>query len=64
MKRFLHYTSLGLFFLSLILALAIMVDGRATKGKGYGPGAYYYSDIPGWEEIFYPDKKPLSEKRR
>lgn len=54
MKGLLNKISLGLFFLTCLLALYIIRDGRATQGRGYGPGAYYYSDIPGWEEIFYP----------
>lgn len=54
-KKFLLKGSLILYILVAILSLVIMIKGDFTKGKGYGPGAYYYSDIPGWEKIFYPE---------
>ncbi len=38
-----------------VLAIIIMAKGVGTEGKDYGPGSYYYTDIPGWEKIFYPD---------
>lgn len=31
----------------------IMYNGIGTiEGLNFGPGAYYYTDIPGWEKIF------------
>lgn len=42
-----------IFLFSLALALIIVLLGKGTEGKDYGPGAYYYSDIPNFEEIFY-----------
>lgn len=40
----------------VIIALAIYImknDIGLIEGLNFGPGSYYYSDIPGWEKIFY-----------
>lgn len=46
-----------LFFFMIIVLLAfyIMCQGTGTERSEYGPGSYYYSDIPNWEAIFYPE---------
>lgn len=40
-----------------LVAILIMIFDQGTKGKDFGPGSYYYSDIPGWQKIFYPEVK-------
>ncbi|GEM_PF-6417820 len=47
---------------SFIAALSVILFSGFLKDKNYGPGAYYYSDIPGWERIF-PATPPVSEGR-
>lgn len=42
-------------FLVLLAAIYIMKNNMGVENKEYGPGSYYYSDIPGWEKIFYGD---------
>lgn len=44
-----------LFVLVCLVAVYIMVKGIGTEGKDYGPGAYFYSDVPNWQEIYYPE---------
>lgn len=53
MKDKLNRFCIGLFVISIVLAMIILVKGYGTQGKSFGPGSYYYSDIPGWEQIFY-----------
>ncbi|MBG9980655.1 hypothetical protein HZY91_06120 [Facklamia sp. DSM 111018] len=43
------------FIIIIFLAIYIMSQGTGTEGSDYGPGSYYYSDIPNWEAIFYPE---------
>lgn len=56
-KKNLKPITLAFTLVVLILSLYIMAQGIGTEGKDFGPGAYYYSDIPGWEDIFYPPHK-------
>ncbi len=54
--KILNRISLVILAVVVLITIYIMAKGIGTEGKDYGPGAYYYSDIPGWEEIFYPDQ--------
>lgn len=53
------------FFIFIIIgAIYIMSNGIGLiEGLDFGPGSYYYSDIPGWENIFYtqPFIKPNTQ---
>ena len=51
--RVFNRISLGILLLITVVALYIMVRGIGTEGKDFGPGSYYYTDIPAWQEIFY-----------
>lgn len=52
MRKLLNKISLIIFLICLVLAILIMLDGSFTEGKGFGPGSYYYTDIPDWQERF------------
>lgn len=54
MKK-LHQFCLALLLISTLLSLIFMLLGKGTEGKDFGPGAYYYTDIPDWQERFYPE---------
>lgn len=47
------------------VVLAVAVAGLGTEGKDYGPAAYYYTDVPGWQKIFgeNPFPQPFSGDR-
>lgn len=55
-ERIIHYMAriVQVFFVLVIVAvLYIMANGIGMiDGLAFGPGAYYYTDIPGWEKIF------------
>ncbi|KJS81441.1 MAG: hypothetical protein JM58_16745 [Peptococcaceae bacterium BICA1-8] len=41
----------------LIVAIYIMRNNIGLiEGLDFGPGQYYYTDLPGWEEIFFGEK--------
>lgn len=47
------YVIIALFSVVCITAVYIMKNGLGLiEGMDWGPGAYYYTDIPGWEKIF------------
>lgn len=52
--KILNRISITILLVIVVIAIFVMANGIGTEGKDYGPGAYYYTDIPGWEEIFYP----------
>lgn len=52
MKR-LNRFSLILTGLGLVGALLVMVTGSGLTDGSFGPAAYYYTDIPGWQERFH-----------
>lgn len=54
MVKWVNRICVTIFAAAVLISLYIMARGIGTEGKDYGPGAYYYTDIPGWEEIFYP----------
>ena len=52
--KYLNRITLTLFVIIILCALFIMKnDIGLIEGFNFGPGSYYYTDIPGWEKIFY-----------
>lgn len=50
---YLNRFCLGIAFLVLCAGIYIAVNGLGLiDGLDFGPGAYYYTDIPNWSEIF------------
>lgn len=50
---------LSIFICAVSLLIAIYLisqDAGLIEGWNFGPGSYYYSDIPIWKEIFLSDK--------
>jgi len=43
---------------SLVTAIYLMSQDAGLIDGTFGPGSYYYSDIPGWEKIFLSDTTP------
>ncbi len=43
---------------SLVIAIYLMSQDAGLIDGTFGPGSYYYSDIPGWEKIFLSDTTP------
>ena len=41
---------------ALLIAIYLMSQDAGLIDGTFGPGSYYYSDIPGWEKIFLSDK--------
>ncbi|MEF9960746.1 MAG: hypothetical protein RR448_02530 [Niameybacter sp.] len=51
--------SIALVFFIIIIGCAIYImknDIGLIEGLNFGPGSYYYSDIPGWEKYFFTHK--------
>lgn len=49
----LNRLSLFIAFLTLCAGIYIAVNGLGLiNGLDFGPGAYYYTDIPNWPKIF------------
>ena len=45
-----------IFIAALILAVYMMANNMGqAPGIDFGPGQYYYTDIPGWQKYFLPD---------
>lgn len=44
--------SIALFVLAFAYVVYDASYGHFLSGKGYGPGAYYYTDVPNWQEVF------------
>lgn len=38
--------------ISLVIAVYLASQNAGLNDGTFGPGSYYYSDIPGWEKIF------------
>lgn len=52
--KYLNRLALVIFSIVLCSALFIMKnDIGLIEGMNFGPGSYYYTDIPGWQQIFY-----------
>lgn len=52
--KMLNIIALILFIIIIGMALYIMKnDIGLIEGLNFGPGSYYYSDIPGWEKYFF-----------
>jgi len=41
---------------ALVTAIYLGAHNAGLIDGSFGPGSYYYSDIPGWEKIFLSDK--------
>jgi len=55
--RRLNVLSILVLSVVLITAIYIMNNGLGLiEGLDFGPGQYYYTDIPGWQEIFFGEK--------
>lgn len=55
--KVLNIIALIVFILIIGCALYIMKnDIGLIDGLDFGPGSYYYSDIPGWEKYFFTHK--------
>ncbi len=45
-----------IFLAAVLIAIYIMAKGMGhVPGIDFGPGQYYYTDIPGWQKYFLPD---------
>lgn len=55
----LTYIGIGgtvLFILAFFVAMYMMAKGMGqVPGIEFGPGQYYYTDIPGWQKYFVPN---------
>ncbi|MGL5674843.1 MAG: hypothetical protein ACRDDX_00330 [Cellulosilyticaceae bacterium] len=52
--KYLNRITLVFFLIVICCAIYIMKnDIGLIEGLNFGPGSYYYTDIPGWEKIFY-----------
>lgn len=47
--------SLTLFIGAFCLIIYDALWGHFLFSKSYGPGAYYFTDVPGWQNIFLKD---------
>lgn len=50
--RILKWISLGLFLGAFSLLIYDAKWGHFLFGKSFGPGAYYFTDVPGWQHVF------------
>ncbi len=41
---------------ALVIAIYLASQNAGLIDGTFGPGSYYYSDIPGWEKIFLSEK--------
>lgn len=45
-----------IFIVAIIVAIYMMYHGMGhVEGFDFGPGQYYYTDIPGWQKYFVGD---------
>lgn len=45
-----------IFLISVVIAIYMMANNMGqVPGIDFGPGQYYYTDIPGWQKYFLPD---------
>lgn len=50
------WTGTVLFLIAVVIAVYMMVNGMGqVPGIDFGPGQYYYTDIPGWQKYFVPN---------
>lgn len=46
----------AIFIAAILIAVYMMANGMGqVPGIDFGPGQYYYTDIPGWQKYFVPD---------
>lgn len=47
---------IGIFLIAVVTAAYMMYHNMGqVPGIDFGPGQYYYTDIPGWQKYFVPD---------
>ena len=50
------YTGVVIFVIAIVVAFYMMVNHMGqVPGLDFGPGQYYYTDIPNWQKYFLPD---------
>ena len=54
--KVLNCVSIAILIFTIPTAIYLASQGVGLTDGSYGPGAYYYSDIPGWEKIFLGEK--------
>lgn len=49
-------TGILIFVAAVVIAVYMMANNMGqAPGIDFGPGQYYYTDIPGWQKYFLPD---------
>ena len=51
-SRVLLGISLSIFICAVATIIYDVFWGHFLFNKGYGPGAYYFTDVPGWQHVF------------
>lgn len=51
--KVLSVLSICLYLAAFLLIIYDANIGGFLFGKNYGPGAYYYTDVPGWQHVFF-----------
>ena len=47
---------IAIFLAAVVIAVDMMANNMGqAPGIDFGPGQYYYTDIPGWQKYFLPD---------
>ena len=54
--KILNLVCIVILIFTIPAAIYLASQGAGLTDGSYGPGAYYYSDIPGWEKIFFGEK--------
>ena len=50
------YAGVVIFAIAVVVAFYMMINHMGqVPGLDFGPGQYYYTDIPGWQKYFVPD---------
>ena len=50
------YVGAVVFAVAVVVAFYMMINHMGqVPGLDFGPGQYYYTDIPGWQKYFVPD---------
>lgn len=50
--RILKWISFAVFLCAIGLLIYDANWGHFLSGKSFGPGAYYFTDVPGWQHVF------------
>lgn len=50
------YAGVVVFAIAVVVAFYMMINHMGqVPGLDFGPGQYYYTDIPNWKKYFVPD---------